>query len=129
MNKALESARKQHRKAIESMYEHTCIIRSYEKYKDEKTKEMKIGINPIPKYKDIQCKVSKGSFSKNNQSETTNNKNYQTTLFISPEIEIHQGDEIEANVFGVVTKYIAGESQPLYSSHQEIILENKDKKA
>lgn len=129
MNKALEIARKQHRKAIELLYEHSCTIRSYGKFKDLIDKTTKTGINPTPKYEDIPCKVSKGSLSKNSQSETTNDKVYETKLFISPGIEIHQGDEIEANVLGVITKYIAGESQPLYSSHQEILLENKEKKA
>lgn len=129
MNKAILQARKAHKKAIEMFYEHTCTIRSYGKYKDPITKETKVGLNPSPKYENQHCKVSKSSLGKNNQTDTTNNKDYEIKLFISPEIEIHQGDEIETNVFGAITKYIAGEPLPLYSSHQEVILENKDKKA
>lgn len=129
MNNSILQARKAHKKAIEMFYEHTCTIRSYEKYKDPVIKETKVGLNPIPKYENEPCKVSKSSSSKNNQTDTTNNKDYEIKLFISPEIEIHQGDEIEANIFGVITKYIAGEPLPPYSSHKEILLENKDKKA
>lgn len=129
MNNDILQARKAHKKAIEMFYEHTCTIRRYEKYKDPVNKETKVGINPVPKYKDQPCKVSKSSLGKNNQSDTTNDKNYEIKLFISPEVEIHQGDEIEVNIFGVITKYVAGEPLPIYSSHQEVVLENKDKKA
>lgn len=129
MNNAIFQARKAHKKAIEMFYEHTCTIRAYGKYKDPITKETKIGINKEPKYENIPCKVSKSSLGKNNQTDTANNKDYEIKLFIDQNIKIYQGDEIEVNIFGVITKYIAGEPLPIYSSHQEVILENKDKKA
>ncbi|APC81233.1 TPA: hypothetical protein ACXDAZ_004108 [Clostridium botulinum] len=127
MLKGIRKARKQAKKAIESLYDCTCSIYKYEKYKDPVTKETKTGINPIPKYEKQSCKVSKQSLSKNNQTDTTNNINYELKLFINPEVEIKQGDEIEvANAFDVKTKYKAGEGFSYYT-HQEVILNKEDK--
>ncbi|NFC76750.1 hypothetical protein EXM99_08320 [Clostridium botulinum] len=127
MLKGIEKVRKQARKAIESLYDCTCNIYGYEKYKDPATKETKTGINPIPKYENQSCKVSKQSLSKNNQTDTTNNINYELKLFIAPEVEIKQGDEIEVtNALDVKAKYKAGEGF-FYYTHQEVILNKKDK--
>ncbi|NFC96121.1 hypothetical protein FDB33_11090 [Clostridium botulinum] len=127
MLKGIEKARKQAKKAIESLYDCTCNIYRYEKYKDSVTKETKTGINPIPKHEKQSCKVSKQSLSKNNQTDTTNNINYELKLFIAPEVEIKQGDEIEVtNALDVKAKYKAGEGF-FYYTHQEVILNKKDK--
>jgi hypothetical protein len=121
----LEKYKSQMRKAVESLYDCTCTIRNYEKYKDPVTKETKTGINPVPKYENEPCRVSKQSLSKNNQTETVNKIVYEVKLFISPEVEINQGDEIEVtNKLGIKEKYKAGEGFP-YNSQQEVIL-NKD---
>lgn len=124
----LEKFKNQMRAAVESLYDCTCTIRTYEKYKDPVTKETKTGINPTPKYENKPCKVSKQSLSKNNQTDTVNKIVYEIKLFISPEVEIKQGDEIEVtNKFGIKEKYKAGEGFP-YNAQQEVIL-NKDGKA
>ncbi|EQB4336206.1 hypothetical protein ACYJ2V_000111 [Clostridium botulinum] len=126
MLKGIEKARKQARKAIESLYDCTCnITGGKEKIKDPVTKETKL--IPKIKYEKQSCKVSKQSLSKNNQTDTTNNINYELKLFIDPEVEIKQGDEIEvANAFDVKTKYKAGEGFSYYT-HQEVILNKEDK--
>ncbi|ACQ52673.1 hypothetical protein [Clostridium botulinum] len=126
MLKGMEKARKQARKAIESLYDCTCnITGGKEKIKDPVTKESKL--IPKIKYEKQSCKVSKQSLSKNNQTDTTNNINYEIKLFIDPEVEIKQGDEIEvANAFDVKTKYKAGEGFSYYT-HQEVILNKEDK--
>lgn len=126
MLKGIEKARKQARKAIESLYDCTCnITGGKERIKDPVTKETKL--IPKIKYEKQSCKVSKQSLSKNNQSDTINNINYELKLFIAPEVEIKQGDEIEVtNVLGVKTKYKAGEGFPYYT-HQEVILNREDK--
>ena len=125
INKALEKARKQARKAIESLYDCTCTITGgKEKVKDPITKETKLV--PKIKYKDILCRISKQSLGKNTQTNIVNEVVYELKLFICPEIEIKQGDEIEVNQFNIITKYKAGE--PLkYNSHQEVILNREDK--
>ncbi|WML35351.1 hypothetical protein [Clostridium sp. OS1-26] len=122
----LNKAFKQARKAIESLYDCTCNISRYDKAKDSITKETKSKL--ALKYKDVQCRVSKQSLSKNNQTDIVNQVAYELKLFIAPELEIHQGDEIEVTTRELKVKYIAGEPFK-YSSHQEIILLNKDGKA
>ncbi|MEW8955603.1 hypothetical protein [Clostridium sp.] len=126
IEKARKQARKQARKAIESFYDCTCNIKVYEKYKDPLTKETKMGT--LIKYEDVSCRVSKQSLSKNNQSDTINQVSYELKLFIAPEVEIKQGDEIEVtnNALNITTKYKAGEGFP-YSTHQEVILNKEDK--
>lgn len=120
----LNKAFKQARKATENMYDCTCNISGgKEKIKDPVTKETKVV--PKVKYKDISCRVSKQSLSKNTQTDTTNQIVYELKLFIAPELDIHQGDTIEVTKFGVVTKYIAGEGFP-YNTHQEVILSKED---
>lgn len=122
----LAQAMSKARKAIESLYDCTCNISGgMEKIKDSVTKETKLV--PKIKYSDVHCKVSKQNLSKNNQTDTVNQVAYELKLFISPELDINQGDEIEVTKFGITTKYKAGEGFP-YSSHQEVIL-NMDGKA
>ncbi|ACO85900.1 hypothetical protein [Clostridium botulinum] len=126
MFKSIEKARKQARKAIESLYDCTCnITGGKEKVKDPVTKETKL--IPKIKYEKQSCKISKQSLSKNNQTDTVNKVLYEIKLFIAPEVEIKQGDEIEiTNQFGIITKYKAGEGFPYYT-HQEVILNKEDK--
>lgn len=116
---------KQSRKVLEKLYDSICIISGKEKVKDPITKETK-STTKI-KYKDIKCKISKQSLSKNNQTDTVNKIVYELKLFISPMLEIHQGDIIEViNKFGEKEIYKAGEGFK-YTSHQEIILSKEGK--
>ncbi|BDR86128.1 hypothetical protein [Clostridium tetani] len=117
---------KGYRKAIESLYDCICNISGgKEKVKDPITKETKL-VAKI-KYKDIPCKVSKQSLSKNNQTSTVNQIVYELKLFIAPELEIKQGDTVEVtNQFGNKEIYKAGEGFP-YNTHQEVILSKGDK--
>ena len=122
----LNKAFKQARKAIESLYDCKCNISSgKEKVKDPITKETKLG--PKIKYKDIPCRISKQSLSKNNQTNTVNQIVYELKLFISPMLEIHQGDNIEVtDKFGNKTIYKTGEGFK-YTSHQEVTLSKEDR--
>ncbi|MEW9093947.1 MAG: hypothetical protein AB2417_02595 [Clostridiaceae bacterium] len=122
----LNKAFKQARKAIESLYNCTCNISGgTETVKDPITKETKSV--PKLKYENQPCKVSKQSLSKNNQTDTVNRVAYELKLFIAPEVNIKQGDEIEVtNVLGVKNKYYAGEGFP-YTTHQEVILTKEGK--
>lgn len=119
------SAIRKLKRSIDKLYDSTCTISRYEKYKDPVTKETKTG--PNIKYKDIPCRISKQSLSKNNQNDIFNKVIYEIKLFIAPDIDIKQGDEIEVTKFGLIVRYTAGEPF-LYSTHQEVIL-NKECKA
>lgn len=122
----LNKAFKQARKAVESLYDCTCNISGgKEKVKDPATKETKLV--PKIKYENMKCKISKQSLSKNNQTDTVNEVVYELKLFITPELEIKQGDTVEVtNQFGNKKIYKAGEGFP-YNTHQEVILSKGDK--
>lgn len=117
----LNKAFKQARKAIESLYDCKCTISGgKEKVKDPITKETKLV--PKIKYKDIPCRISKQSLSKNNQTNTVNQIVYELKLFICPELDIKQGDVVEiTNKFGEKETYKAGEGFK-YNTHQEVLL-------
>lgn len=114
------------RKTIEKLYDSTCVISGgKEKIKDFTTKEIKL--TPKIKYKNIKCKISKQSLSKNTQTDTVNQVVYELKLFISPDLEIHQGDTIEiTDRFRSKTIYKAGEGFK-YNTHQEVILSKESK--
>src|SRR3712207_9260243 len=76
-----------------SLYDCKCNISGgKKKVKDPITKETKLVV--IPKYKDIPCRISKQSLSKNTQTDTVNQVVYELKLFICPELTIKQGDVI-----------------------------------
>jgi DNA-binding Xre family transcriptional regulator len=122
----LSKAFKQARKAVESLYDCTCnITGGKEKIKDPITKETKL-VTKV-KHKDIKCRISKQSLSKNTQTDTVNQVVYELKLFICPELDINQGDIVEVtNKFGEKETYRAGEGFP-YNTHQEVILSKEDK--
>ncbi|MNW55131.1 hypothetical protein D3C74_327770 [compost metagenome] len=80
----------------------------------------------MSKYTDQPCRISQKALGTNGQTESTNNITYETKLFISPDIEVKQGDLIEVTRGSQLRSYTAGEPFP-YPSHQEIILQRKDK--
>lgn len=117
----LNKAFKQARKAVESLYDCTCNIKGgKEKIKDPITKETKLVTKT--KYRDIKCKISKQSLSKNTQTDIVNQIVYELKLFICPELDIKQGDVVEVtNKFREKETYKAGEGFK-YNTHQEVIL-------
>lgn len=112
-----------YRKELEKQYEHTCTIFRNEKYKDPITKQTKYGL--AEKHTNMPCKVSKKGLSSNNQTDTVNSISYEIKLFISPDIEVLQGDEITVNQLGFISQYTSGDPFK-YPTHQEIVLSKKD---
>ncbi|GAC42280.1 hypothetical protein [Paenibacillus popilliae] len=116
---------KRHRKAIEKMYEDRATISRYGSYKDPVTKETKQKLQLV--YSNEPCKLSQSGLARNGQTEAQNDLQYDAKLFISPEIEIKQGDMIAiTRSTGQVEKYVAGKPFPPYPSHQEVNLSQKD---
>lgn len=114
---------KRHRRAIERLYEDKCTIYRYQKVSDPETGETVM--KPVAVYSDQPCRVSQKALGTNNQTEAQNNIQYETKLFIAPELEIKQGDMIEATKGVVTRKYEAGEPFP-YHSHQEVSIQRKE---
>lgn len=112
-----------HRRRIEKMYEDTCTISRYDKVKNPATKQTKSELQTI--YSDQPCRISQKALASNDQTETQNTISYQTKLFISPELDIRQGDEVSVTRAGVSNQYQAGEPFR-YPTHQEVILLRKD---
>lgn len=78
-----------------------------------------------PIYTDQPCRISQKSLGSNDQTEAQNQIQYEIKLFISPELDIRQGDAIEVARGSVIRTYTAGEPF-LYPTHQEISLQRKE---
>ena len=121
MNNAILQARKAHRKAIESQYEHTCTIKEYQSVKDPVTK--------VTSKKDVivlenqPCRLSYESVKEANQTEANAIVQQVIKLFIAPEIEIKEGSKIFITHESRTTEFKHSGKPSVYSSHQEIVLE------
>lgn len=118
---------KKHRKAIEKLYDSVCTITRYKKEKDSTTKETKLVTEEPPVCVEQPCRISQKSLATNGQTEVQNSIRYEIKLFIAPEIEIRQGDEISVTCYGITSHYQAGEPFPPYPTHQEVSLQRKGK--
>ncbi|MCQ2017284.1 hypothetical protein [Clostridium butyricum] len=121
MNNAILQARKAHRKALESTYEHFCTIKEYKSVKDEITK--------VTSKKDVivvenqPCKLSYKNITSADKNEANSTISQSIKLFIAPEIEILEGSKIVVNHNGRTTEFKNSGKPAVYYSHQEIILE------
>ncbi|HZG16962.1 MAG TPA: DUF6093 family protein [Candidatus Bathyarchaeia archaeon] len=114
---------KRHRRQIEKLYEDTCTIYRFGDTTDPDTSETVQ--KPMPVYEAQSCRISQKSLATNGQTEAQNDIQYETKLFIAPELEIFQGDMIQVTRGGVTRKYTAGEPFP-YPTHQEISIQRKE---
>lgn len=122
-----------YRAAIEAWYTDRVTIYRYQAVKDPVTKETKLV--PMPVYSDQACRISQKALAQNGQTEAQNDIRYETKLFIAPELEILQGDMLEATrgritatgwePIAATRKYTAGEPF-IYPTHQEVSLERKE---
>ncbi|GIO42478.1 ABC transporter ATP-binding protein [Paenibacillus apis] len=113
---------KRHRRKIEKTYEDRCTIKREKKTKvNGETK-----IDWVTKHTDIPCRISQKALATNGQTETVNNIAYETKLFISPDIEVLQGDLIEVTRGSLMRMYTAGEPF-FYPTHQEISIQRREK--
>lgn len=112
-----------HRRAIEKMYTDRVSVYRHESIKDPITKETKLV--PVTIYEDRPCRISQTGLGRNDQSEAQNDIEYESKLFIAPELELQQGDMLEVTRQTVTRKYTTGEPFT-YSTHQEISLQRKE---
>lgn len=124
---ALDKAKRQARKAIESMYDGVCTIEEYRKNKDPVTKIM--SLDPVIVLDKQPCRVSYSNISTASQSESTANIIQSVKLFIAPEINILAGSKITVTQNGRATVYKNSGEPAIYSTHQEIFLEVFEDKA
>jgi|SRR5690606_21082889 len=119
----MRAAYRAHRRAIERLYEDRATISRHMEYEDPITKETKSGLQPV--YENQPCRISQRALGTNAQTEAVNQIAYETKLFISPDIEIKQGDVIEVTRGTVTRKYTAGEPF-IYPTHQEVSIQRDD---
>ncbi|MGF7049155.1 hypothetical protein J2T13_003663 [Paenibacillus sp. DS2015] len=114
---------RRYRRALEKLYEDKCTVSRYGPVKQPNgsTKNELYAV-----YTDTPCRVSQKALGSNGQTESANNISYETKLFISPDIEIKQGDTINVTRGTLEHLYTAGEPFP-YSTHREISIQRKDK--
>lgn len=108
------------RKAIESMYKHTCTITEHQKF----TKENKsIGFKDVMVLENQPCRLSYKTINNANQTETVSSIVQSIKLFIAPEINVKPGSKLTITHNGVTTEYKNSGEPAIYDTHQEIILE------
>lgn len=108
-----------HRRKLEKLYEDKCNISRWvtiKKPNGASGKELQVVLSDQP------CRISQKALGANSQTETKNNIAYETKLFISPDVEIKQGDVINVTRNGTIRKYNAGEAF-IYPTHQEISIQ------
>lgn len=123
MVSVIDKARRQAKKALEMLYEDTCIISSYGKRTDSKTHLT--SSEPVMICKDQPCKLSFENQPASSESRTVDTTSQSIRLFLPPDIVVQAGCEISVMHKGVTTAYKNSGKPAIYTTHQEINLELK----
>lgn len=116
-----DKAKNNARKAMELLYEHTCIIKEYKKVKDPGTKVTKSELVPV--IEDQACRISFQNTKAANQTDSNSEIQQVIKLFIAPEIIVKEGSVIVVNYNGREAIFKNSGIPAIYSTHQEISLE------
>lgn len=107
---------------VEKLYNGKCNIFLYE------NKQNSLGIDTTEKrliYENIPCRLSFQSFPYSSQTETVDLLTQSVKLFLSPDIEVKAGSEIEVIQNGKKEIYNCSSQPAVYISHQEILVSLK----
>lgn len=108
---------------MERAYKDRCTIYEYKPVWDpERGEDVE---RPVPVVVDQPCRISQRTLGTNNQTEAQNNIQYETKIFIAPEIEFKQGSMLTVTRKGVERKYHAGEPF-IYPTHQEVSIQRRE---
>ena len=113
-----------HKSAIENLYVDVCNVYQYKKVTDPKNKQTKTVRTLVHEL--LPCRISYGTFVRPSGDEVTSDLTLSAVLFLSPDVIIPAGSEIEVertvmgtNVPRVIK--LKNTSVPyFYSTHQEI---------
>ena len=109
------------RKAIESLYDGTCVITEHQKVKKE---NKSTGFQDVVVHENIPCRLSFKTIKNANQTDTAASALVQVTkVFIAPEIRVKPGSKFTITQNEVTTEYKSSGEPAFYNTHQEIILE------
>lgn len=125
MNKAMQTAQKAARKAIESQYEGLLTVTEYQDITNPVThithSEKVVVLENQP------CKLSFETITTAIQTETAATISQAVKLFVSPDITIKAGSMLTVTQNGVTTEYTSSGVPAVYPTHQEIMLELSDR--
>ena len=124
---ALDKAKRQARKAIESMYDGVCTISNYQNIEDPIT--FVTELKEVEVIKDQPCRLSYLAIPSTSQANSVNVVNQSIKLFIAPEVDSPAGSKISVTQNGRTTVYKNSGQPAIYSTHQEINLELYEDKA
>lgn len=115
----------QHRRMVERFYEDRATIR---RFAEEETPWGETRLIEKVVHQDVPCRLSYRAIgvSVSYQTESVNRIEYETKLFVAPEVDVRAGDVIAVTKAGVTREYVAGEPF-VYATHQEVILTRKEK--
>lgn len=111
-----------HKNAIERLYVDVCNVYEYKKVTDPKSKQTKTVRTLIHEL--LPCRISYGTFVRPSGDEVTSDLTLSAVLFLSPDVIIPAGSEIEVErnvVGGSRVIKLKNTSVPyFYVTHQEI---------
>lgn len=125
MISAIEKARKQHKAAVEQLYEDRCTVYELRSVRDEQTKITKK--QEVAVYEDLPCKLSFESLSTTTGEAGAAEQAVSVKLFLSPEVDVKPGSKIAFTHDGNDTAYSASGIPGEFVTHQEIMLEIFDR--
>lgn len=117
---------KRYRRRLEKQYNDIATISRIDKENKVRKPNGETKQEYMPVYENQRCDISQKALAVNGQREAQNEVSYEIKLFIAPELDIRQGDRIEVTRGHVKRTFTAGEPFP-YPTHQEVILQRKDK--
>jgi len=123
--KAVETARKAARQALEATYEGVCSIMEYVDVIDARTKLSNRRAMVVTENQ--PCKLSFEKLEAAAQSETASAAFQGVKLFLAPEIRVASGSRVAVTQDGVTGEYAASGVPAVYATHQEIMLERSGK--
>lgn len=115
------------REALSTLWVGKCTVKELSQWTDFMTKTAQMVETPT--ITDEPCRVSYGSSSSANPTETVTIADQEVTLFTRPDIEIKAGSRITVTQNGRTVDYMASGQPKVYSSHQEVALKLWDDKA
>lgn len=121
----IESAYRIMRNRIEQMYEDSCTVYEQMDVFDKKTK-VKKG-KRVAILEDEPCRLSFSRLGAGEKADPASMPPQTVKLFISPDIDIKTGCVIEIRHKGRTYEYERSGQPAVYSSHQEIVLQLRER--
>lgn len=121
----IESAYRIMRNRIEQMYEDSCTVYEQMDVFDKKTK-VKKG-KRVAILEDEPCRLSFSRLEAGEKADPASMPPQTVKLFISPDIDIKTGCVIEIRHKGRTYEYERSGQPAVYSSHQEIVLQLRER--